>query len=338
MAYVDYGNLKISLNTTDMDEISKELQSILPAAAGDFSLTDILPQAYLDLFANPDIESLVRNMTPIQVQGNTVSLGFRIGNDTVRFSATKKGNILTDFVLDGISISNAKLNASVKLTAMNASRTTVNTNNSGYVKLEDILSYVEPLMNLANGKTIDLTATLMLRGDLNYNQDVHVLLTKNGNSFDASLSANVLGTQIDLKFINQVAYVDVGNLKLKLHTTDINEIMSEIQQIAPIGGDLPDLSELFPQEYIDLITNFNVADMLQSIQSLQVAHNKLTLVVGSGGLRLEAVRRGDELAAFGLYDLSMQNNKVNLYVKLTLPVHSKALCLLTKLHIQIWQT
>ena len=39
------------------------------------------------------------------------------------------------------------------------------------------------------------------------------------------------------------------------------------------------------------------ADMLQSIQSLQVAHNKLTLVVGSGGLRLEAVRRGDELAA-----------------------------------------
>ena len=124
------------------------------------------------------------------------------------------------------------------------------------------------------------------------------------------------GTQIDLKFINQVAYVDVGNLKLKLHTTDINEIMSEIQQIAPIGGDLPDLSELFPQEYIDLITNFNVADMLQSIQSLQVAHNKLTLVVGSGGLRLEAVRRGDELAAFGLYDLSMQNNKVNLYVKI----------------------
>lgn len=90
----------------------------------------------------------------------------------------------------------------------------------------------------------------MLRGDLNYNQDVHVLLTKNGNSFDASLSANVLGTQIDLKFINQVAYVDVGNLKLKLHTTDINEIMSEIQQIAPIGGDLPDLSRLFPQEYI----------------------------------------------------------------------------------------
>lgn len=316
MAYVDYGNLKVSLNTTDMDEISKELQSILPAAAGDFSLTDILPQAYLDLFANPDIESLVRNMTPIQVQGNTVSLGFRIRNDTVRFFATKKGNILTDFVLDGISISNAKLNASVKLTAMNASRTTVNTNTSGYVKLEDILSYVEPLMNLANGKTIDLTATLMLRGDLNYNQDVHVLLTKNGNSFDASLSANVLGTQIDLKFINQVAYVDVGNLKLKLHTTDINEIMSEIQQIAPIGGDLPDLSELFPQEYIDLITNFNVADMLQSIQSLQVAHNKLTLVVGSGGLRLEAVRRGDELAAFGLYDLSMQNNKVNLYVKI----------------------
>ncbi|MFQ9439837.1 MAG: hypothetical protein ACLR13_01040 [Acutalibacteraceae bacterium] len=39
-----------------------------------FSLTDILPQAYLDLFANPDIESLVRNMTPIQVQGNTVPL------------------------------------------------------------------------------------------------------------------------------------------------------------------------------------------------------------------------------------------------------------------------
>ena len=94
MAYVDYGNLKVSLNTTDMDEISKELQSILPAAAGDFSLTDILPQAYLDLFANPDIESLVRNMTPIQVQGNTVSLGFRIGNDTVRFSATKKGCLL----------------------------------------------------------------------------------------------------------------------------------------------------------------------------------------------------------------------------------------------------
>ena len=101
---------------------------------------------------------------------------------------------MTDFVLDGISISNAKLNASVKLTAMNASRTTVNTNNSGYVKLEDItLSYVEPLMNLANGKTIDLTATLMLRGDLNYNQDVHVLLTKNGNSFDASLCAKCIG-------------------------------------------------------------------------------------------------------------------------------------------------
>ena len=169
-------------------------------------------------------------------------------------------------------------------------------------------------MNLANGKTIDLTATLT-RGDLNYNQDVHVLLTKNGNSFDASLSANVLGTQIDLKFINQVAYVDVGNLKLKLHTTDINEIMNELQQIVPVGDDLPDLSELFPQEYIDLITNFNVADILQSIQSLQVAHNKLTLVVGSGGLRLEVVRRGNELAAFGLYDLSMQNNKVNLYVK-----------------------
>ncbi len=64
----------------------------------------------------------------------------------------------------------------------------------------------------------------MLRGDLNYNQDVHVLFDENGNSFDASLSANVLGTQIDLKFINQVAYVDVGNLKLKLHTTDINSI------------------------------------------------------------------------------------------------------------------
>lgn len=315
MAYADYGNLKISLNTTDMDEISKALQSILPVAAGSFSLTDILPQAYLDLFENPDIESLVRNMTPIKVQGNTVSLGFRIGNDTIRFSATKKGNILSDFVLDGISISNAKLNAHVKLTAMNASRTSINTNSSGYVKLEDILSYVEPLMNLANGKTIDLTATLMLKGDLNYNQDVHVLLTKNGNSFNASLSANVAETQIDLKFIDQVAYVDVGNLKLKLHTTDINEIMSEIQQIAPIGGDLPDLSQLFPQEYIDLITNFNAADMLQSIQSLQIANNKLTLMVGSGGLRIEVARRGNEIVALGLYDLSMQNNKVNLYAK-----------------------
>ena len=55
--------------------------------------------------------------------------------------------------------------------------------------------------------------------------------------------------------------------------------------------------------------------MLQSIQSLQVAHNKLTLVVGSGGLRLEAVRRGNDLVAFGLYNLSMQNNKVDLYAK-----------------------
>ncbi len=314
IAYIDYGNLKLSFHTDSISQVSSELQKILPAVAGTFSLTDILPDDYIHLFANPDISNIMKNMLPVRVKGNTVFLGLRLGNHTIRLTAIKKGQIMTNFQIEGVSIRNAALSADVRLTALNRPGISIATSGVGYTRLEDVLTYLDPLMNLLQGKTINLTATVMLRGEMNYNQDIEILLTKNGNRYDASLSANVLGTQIKLQFINQVVYVDTDNIHLRLETTNIREIAQELGKFLPINGRFPDIGSLFPQEYVDLITNFDVSNLLQSIQRLDIGSNpsKMSLAIGKNGLRLELGRSGNQINYAGLYHLPVQNHDVSI--------------------------
>ncbi len=311
MAYIDYGSLKFSLDTTDLDAISKELQAILPALAGQFSLSDLLPRAYIDLFQNPNLEGLLRNMTPIQVQGDTVSLGFRIGDDIVRFSGVKKGKFLVNAAVDGISVNRANLQVQAKLTALNAPRTTVRTKGNGYMRLEDLAAFAEPVMQVLNGKTVNLTATLAFKGDIHFNQDISVQLVKTAAGYDAILSADLFGTQVQLQFVDGVAYAQVGNVRLKLHTGDMAEIMRELQQALPSDVQLPDLSEIFPQTYVDLLTDFSPEALLNLVEEIQVDGSKLVLKL-KGGARLSATRNGKELVSVGLYQMPLAGNKVTL--------------------------
>ncbi len=314
MIYANYGNLKVSFDTNNLEEASQQLQKLIPIAGRTFSLTDLLPQAYLDLFTTPDIESLLRTMRPISVQGDLVTLRFAIGEDTVTIAARKKGDILNGLSFDGVKISNAALQADGTLTALNTSRTVITAPGTGYVRAESLLAYVEPVENLLAANTLELTAMLQLRGAMNFYQPVQVVLAKTENGYDVALSATVLGVPIEIKLIDSVAYVDIGDLKVKLHTFDFRETIEQIGKLFPQNSGFSALSELIAQEYVDLITDFTPERLVQSLQGLQAGSNsrKLMLAVGKSGLRLELERSDNAISRAGVYGLRIGDHMLGI--------------------------
>ena len=92
ITYIDYANMKLQLNTADINEIADEIRGVLPQDS-DFDLSQFLPQSYIDLFENFDVVTLMQKLDNITVSENQIGLDLRLNdNDAIHLTVNKDEN------------------------------------------------------------------------------------------------------------------------------------------------------------------------------------------------------------------------------------------------------
>ena len=93
ITYIDYANMKLQLNTADINEIAEEIRGVLPQDS-DLDLSQFLPQSYIDLFENFDAVTLIQKLDNITVSENQIGLDFRLNdNGVIHLTVNKDENL-----------------------------------------------------------------------------------------------------------------------------------------------------------------------------------------------------------------------------------------------------
>lgn len=104
ITYIDYANMKLQLNTADINEIAEEIRGVLPQDS-DLDLSQFLPQSYIDLFENFDVVTLIQKLDNITVSENQIGLDFRLNdNDVIHLTVNKDGNQTLSANVSGLRI------------------------------------------------------------------------------------------------------------------------------------------------------------------------------------------------------------------------------------------
>lgn len=311
VTYLQYGPVKAKLDTADLGAIMQQLREILPPDALELDLSKILPQQYVEVL-NWDVFQWLDSVKRIQVTDTQAALTLNLGGDDVTLSAHRQGENLTGVRLQGLTLMDSKLDLSVNLTNVSPAQQMVTVNDAGYVDLRELMGFAKPVMELVNGRSYDINLSAALSGKVNFAQDARLFLTRTAAGADIELTAMVSGVPVSLKYINSTAYLQSGVVKVKLNTTDVEEISRHLNDILPKDSKEFDLSEVLPQAYLDLLNERNPGRLLDYVQSLGLQGETLTLTlkIGDDVIPVSVTRRGDHLASASLSGITAMDTKV----------------------------
>lgn len=102
VTYIAYGNLKIKVASNDFEEIQQAIKELLPEETENIDISKLIPQAYLDYFQSElTFNKIMDSIESIHVDGNTISVDMKIGEDVITVSAIRDGDHLTNATVNG---------------------------------------------------------------------------------------------------------------------------------------------------------------------------------------------------------------------------------------------
>lgn len=315
--YVQYGNLKVKLDTQDLDEIIQQLKEILPEGSMDIDLAKILPQSYLEVF-DRDVFQWLNSIKRVQITDTKAALAIQIGDDEITLSVSRNADSITGARVQGATVLGSKVDVSVVATAISQAKQAITVDPTGYVDAKDLLSFINPVMDLVDGVRYDMDLSASLTGKVNWAQDAKLKVVRTASGANLELTAQVSGLPVSLKYIGTTAYLQSGNIKVKLNTTDIDEITKQLQAILPEGALEVDLSEILPQSYLDLFTELDIHKLVQSIQELTLNGETITLKlkIGDDVITITLTKNGSAIQSASIDGVTVMETKVKAVARL----------------------
>ena len=317
VTYVQYGNLKVKLDTQDLDEIIQHLQEILPEGSMDIDLAKILPQSYLEVFER-DVFQWLNSIKRVQVTDTKAALGIQIGDDEITLSVSRDADSITGARVQGATILDSKVDISVIVTAISQAKQAITVDPTGYVDAKAFLSFVKPVMDLVDGVSYEIDLSASLTGKINWAQDAKLKVVRTASGANLELTAQVSGVPVSLKYVGTTAYLQSGNIKVKLNTTDIDEITKQLQEILPEDALEVDLSEILPQAYLDLFTELDIPKLVESIQGLTLHGETITLKlkIGDDTITVALTKNGSAIDSVSIDGVTAMETKVKAVARL----------------------
>ncbi len=317
VTYVQYGNLKVKLDTQDLDEIIQQLQESLPEGSMDIDLAKILPQSYLEVFER-DVFQWLNSIKRVQVTDTKAALGIQIGDDEITLSVSRDADSITGARVQGATILDSKVDISVIVTAISQAKQAITVDPTGYVDAKAFLSFVKPVMDLVDGVSYEIDLLASLTGKINWAQDAKLKVVRTASGANLELTAQVSGVPVSLKYVGTTAYLQSGNIKVKLNTTDIDEITKQLQEILPEDALEVDLSEILPQAYLDLFTELDIPKLVKSIQGLTLHGETITLrlKIGDDIITVALTKNGSAIDSVSIDGVTVMESKVKAVARL----------------------
>lgn len=292
IVYVVVGNIKLKADLNNLEElataisdltgldIANELNTILEESVNTLNLGEILDEILKGLVVTD-------NKITVNYSGVSVDVTVDTANENAIVLATNNIDV------NGLAL---QLSASVK-----ANKTEVNfdVNDNGYVEALDLIPYVKALLKLVDMRSGELS----INGELNSSY-IPSALNSLGNSISGNLafdfnndlklggSISAFSQDINLACLNNIAYVALNSIKLKVNTNDVNEILEKITSSLPSG--LNDL--VLPS--IELALDIN--KILDSLKSLSLDNSGLSLVVQIDSIEITLKIKETSLNSSGL--------------------------------------
>ncbi len=147
-----------------------------------------------------------------------------------------------------------------------------------YKSLDGIIDFIPDALGTIKSKTYAITGNVVVN-DMNIGIDAYI---DRSAALKAEANVTALGQNISIKYIDDVLYAEVGNIKIKAATADMPEMLEVIKNLTGFDlGALDALKTLLPK---------TVAGWLETVDTLDVTENSLTL-----GLNLGAITAGLDL-------------------------------------------
>lgn len=216
---------------------------------------DILTTVLSDCEITEGDDGMTRVRLPFELDGGIkVDASIYVKTDDLSLCS-----ISGDITAFGTSVSVNARPASVKFPAVDDS----------YVDLSPVLDFVPDGVNTALGKTYGISGTAEING---YKLGVDAYIDRtNGLAMDANIAA--YGQNINVKLIDERAYIQLGNIKLTGTADELPELINTA--IEAMGIDLGKLDSTV--SVIKMMLPKTVADYINMIDSLKTDGNSLTV-------------------------------------------------------------
>ena len=177
ITYIDYANIKLQLNTADINEIVEEIRKVLPQDSN-LDLTQFLPQSYIDLFENFDVFTFVQKLDNITLSESQIGLNLRLNdNDVISLTVNKDENQMLSANISGLRIYDSDVAANIEV--ININEEFVIEAQGAYADVKQLTYFARPVMNAVNANSFSFDANIVLDGKMNINQTAHVKLVLN---------------------------------------------------------------------------------------------------------------------------------------------------------------
>ena len=277
-AFIKLGNIKVR---GGIDELPALMDAATQATGMDLStFGDILP--LLKTLIPGSASTAVSMLKSVELTGDDLSIGLNYLGIPVSLSLGK-----TDGALSSVAFSTAvdsfgiKLNAAAELQISTPAAREVKPEDGDYItfaELVEILNDAAPYIS-AEGYAVTLNGSIGVSGKeyaFGGKANIDVVNTENGKAIAATAELTVLGQTLNITYVDDAAYIAVGNIRVMLDITDIDTLVAAIEPVlSALGIELPQSSAT---ELTDIISS--VIDAVKS------------LTVKDGGIAMDAQVNG----------------------------------------------
>ncbi len=319
VTYVQYGNIRLRLDTADLDEIIGAVKEVLPEQAKELDLSKVLPQSYLEVL-DRDLFQWLDSIDSVKITDRLAALTLRIGDDKVTLSLSRDEKGITGAKIEGVTVFHSKADLSILMLGFSQEKAAIPVDDpQSYVDLKQLSAFIGPIKQLLDARSYELDLSANLEGKIDWAQDAKLKLVRTDSGVNLELSAQVYGIPVTVKYIGQTAYLECGNVKLKMDTTEIDEITEQLNEILPEDALDVDLSELLPKAYLDLWKNPEIPALIDCVKGLSLDGETLVLTLGVGDdtITVRVAKQGNAMQSVALDGLTVMDTKVAAQVRLT---------------------
>lgn len=251
--YVSVGNIKAA---GSLDELQKLASAVAKIADIDTeSLNSMLPM--LKALIPSTVGDILSMLDSLEVNGNTLKAKLNVIAVPIDVTVTRGNGRITGLSLDAkvdmaFGKQAIKFDASADLAVSNPQKRPV-TPEGEYVTFAQLTEFITSLQPYVDAKaySAELDGTVSVNSE-RYELDGTVYMdrtadTDGNESIAVDGAVNVLNQTVEIKYIDGVAYLAVGNIRVKIATADINDILSALGEFGinvPKLDSITDLDEL----------------------------------------------------------------------------------------------
>ena len=258
--YLSFENIKLMVDTNDLIRIAKKYGNInKEITIIQFAdLNDIL-----SFVLNVNFTDLIQDLV---IEDDSLSVKLNLQAFTKKIDSIKLSLKNTDYGISG-TVNVKDIEVLFKLGNLGYENKEINTNE--YYRLKYLEGIVDEAIGLYKSKKIGF--------DLNFNYDSYNISGSGIIDFEENLNANVLVSICDDKnkldlnvtYLSDIVYLDLGNIKLKVSKDDLLRIISKYSNKNTTSIDLSTegiINVLFSIDFNKLIDEFVVEEDLVSIK------------------------------------------------------------------------